>query len=192
VSEASTAARDTTRNRLSLSDAQIASAWNVQCARRDAIEQAERVFAISLPQAPNTLASTEALTALWLGPASWLLVSRVALSEFTAKRDALNAAGGALFDVSASRVGWNIAGENAATLLAKSCPLDFHVRVFPIGACAQSVYGHVNALFYRNGDTAFTLFVARSFARDVWQQLCASAAHYGYDVVPPAPFSPSS
>jgi hypothetical protein len=95
--------------------------------------------------------------------------------RFRRARDALNAVGGALFDVGASRIAWTIAGTQAATILAKACPLDFHPRAFAEGACAQSVFGRVNALFYRRAAApVFTLLVARSLARDAWRTLCLS------------------
>jgi sarcosine oxidase subunit gamma len=105
------------------------------------------------------------------------------LGDFTGARDALNAAGGALFDVSASRVAYVIDGSRAVDVLAAGCPLDFDPRVFGAGQCRQSLYGRVPALFYRHGETsACTMLVARSFARDVWHSLCATAAPYGYTV----------
>ena len=101
----------------------------------------------------------------------------------------MNAAGGALFDVSASRVAWTMSGPRAADVLAKGCPLDFHPRAFAAGSCAQSVFGHVNALIdRRDDDPTFTMMVARSFARDVWHSLVGAAAQYGVDVGPPRPF----
>ena len=107
----------------------------------------------------------------------------------TTGRDALNAASGALFDVTASRVAWTIAGAHAATVLAKACPLDFHPHVFVEADCAQSVFGRVNALYYRRAaSSAFTVMVARSLARDAWRTLCVSAAQYGYDVLRPREF----
>ena len=170
----------------------FAAAWNVQGdARRPAFADAVRgVLALDLPVAPNTTARHGALTALWLGPRSWLVVAtdESTLADFESRRDALNAAGGALFDVTASRVAWTIAGSHAATVLAKGCPLDFHPRAFAEGACAQSVYGRVNALFYRRASGAFTLMVARSLARDAWRTLCVGAAQYGYEILPPREF----
>jgi sarcosine oxidase subunit gamma len=170
-----------------------AGAWNVQgnAAQPRFAEVVQRLFNVSLPSLPNTTAASDALTALWLGPMSWLLVGSdaSALSDFSVGRDALNAAGGALFDLGASRVAWTVSGTRAATVLAKSCPLDFHPRAFAKGACAQSVFGHVNALFYkRDATSGFTLMVARSLWGDAWCTLRASAAQYGYDVQPPGNF----
>jgi sarcosine oxidase subunit gamma len=182
---------------VTLAETTFAGAWNVQGnAERPAFAAGARaLFALSLPAQPNAAASEGALTALWLGPASWLLIgsNESTFADFDAKRDALNAAGGALFDVSASRVGWTIVGSKATTVLAKSCPLDFHLHAFAEGTCAQSVFGRVNALFYRpparsDQDLQFTMLVARSFGRDVWHTLCLSAAQYGYDVARPQPF----
>ena len=175
-----------------LAEATIACAWNVQGdIRRVAFAgEAQRVFGVALPSAPNTVARTDVVTALWLGPTSWLLLARHGspFADVDAARDSLNAAGGALFDVTASRIAWTIAGSHAATVLAKSCPLDFHSRAFQAGTCAQSLLGHVNALFVKDADDAYTVMVARSFARDVWHLLCGSAAQYGYEVKPAAPY----
>jgi sarcosine oxidase, subunit gamma len=177
---------------VTLAQSTIIAARNVQGdgARTPLLAEARRYFDLDLPLVPNTTARGEAWTALWLGPKSWLLVARAASSEapqlaaFTAQRDALNTVGGALFDLSASRVAFQIGGKRAATILAKACPLDFHIRAFPAGHCAQSLLGHVNALIYRPEAAAtFTVMVARSFASDAWRALCLSSAQYGYDVL---------
>ena len=175
-----------------LAEATIANAWNVQgnVTRPEFIARARELFGVSLPVAPNTVAMTDALSALWIGPRSWLLVAggESPLVNFGAKRDALNAVGGALFDLSASRVAWTVSGPHVATVLAK-CPLDFHVRGFAPGTCAQSLFGHVNALWVRpQEDDAFQMLVARSFACDVWYALMESGAQYGVEVRLRAPY----
>jgi sarcosine oxidase subunit gamma len=178
---------------VALSEATIVSAWNVQGdpARPALIEEVRRLFEVALPLVPNTTTRTDKITALWLGPQSWLLTAGAAsaLVDYAAKRDALTAAGSALFDVSASRVAWTISGPRATDVLAKGCTLDFHPRVFAAGACAQSVFGHVNVLIdKRDDEPTFTVMVARSFARELWHTLCEGAAQYGYDVLPPVRF----
>lgn len=181
---------------LSLQEVMIAAAWNLQGDPTKPLffEQVQMIFGISLPTTPNTTRAVKLLRAFWLGPTSWLLVAGGPLSVahpltgFAAKRDAINAAGGALFDVSSSRVAWKIAGARASTLLASGCPLDFHSRAFANGTCAQSLFGHVGALVCRGADDDFTLLVARSFACDVWSTLCAASAQHGYNVRAPVPF----
>ena len=177
---------------VTLAETAFAAAWNIQGdpARAPFANEARRLFGVALPSVPNTTVRRAALTALWLGPTSWLLVATdaSALTAFAAQKDAVNAAGGALFDVTASSLAWTVGGPRAATVLAKQCPLDFHLRAFAEGTCAQSVLGHVNALFYRRDLSSFTVVIARSYARGVWRTLCQSAAQYGYDVVPAQPF----
>jgi sarcosine oxidase, subunit gamma len=181
---------------LTLSEATVAAAWNVQGDPTQArfASRVQQLFEVSLPLIPNTTSAASPLTALWLGPRSWLLVESPGspgpskLAGFEARRDAVNALGGALFDVSAGRVGYRISGAHAAAVLAKSCPLDFDADAFPAGGCAQSVFGRVNALFYRHDAApAFLMLVARSLARDTWRLLCRSSAQYGYDVLAPGP-----
>src|SRR6185369_11565376 len=140
---------------------------------------------------PNTIEVTPQLTAIWLGPRSWLLASggESPLVDFAAKRDALNAVGGAPFYVSASRVAWTLSGPRAAMVLAKGCPLDFHPSAFAANTCAQSLFGHVAALFIKHDDKpTFTVMVARSFARDVFHALTEPAMQYGIDVAVPRSF----
>jgi sarcosine oxidase, subunit gamma len=179
---------------LTIAKLTIATAWNVQgdATRPNFVEEARRLFDVVLPTEPNTTARSDTLTALWLGPRSWLLAAGGAstLTDFAAKRDALNQLGGALFDVSASRVAWALSGPSATDVLAKGCPLDFHPRAFAVGSCAQSVYGHIDVLVEKWDETpTFTLMVARSFARDVDRALGAVAAQYGFDVLAERPYS---
>lgn len=103
-----------------------------------------------------------------------------ALDNFAAKRDAINAEGGALLDLTASRVARTVSGPLAATVLATGCPLNFHPRAFAAGTCAQSVLWHMNALIVKRDEApAFTVMVARSLARNAWHALCHAAAQHG-------------
>ena len=169
---------------ITLTEVPIAAAWNVQgdASRADFIDQVARQFSIALPVVPNTAGRSDALTAFWIGPRSWLLVADAIgspLARFGERRDALNAAGGALFDLSASRVAYRLAGARAPEVLATGCPLDLHPRTFRTGDCAQSVFGHVNVLLCKTNDTpTFVIMVARSYARDVHLALRFAAAPY--------------
>lgn len=178
---------------LFLSEATIATAWNVQGDAGSPSLRAEvhRIARVALPIAANAASKGEGVTALWLGPQSWLLVAadEGAFGDFAGARDAMNVAGGALFDVSASRVAYAVEGASAAAIMAAGCPLDFHPRAFGAGQCRQSLYGRVPALFYRHREPPdCTMLVARSFAHDVWRSLCTAAAPCGYTVRAPAPF----
>jgi len=177
---------------VTLGETLLAVAWNVQgdAARSPFAIEAPRLLGIELPGAPNGTRRNGALTALWLGPTSWLLVSGSAdaLTDFETRRDAIKAASGFLFDVTASCSAWTIGGARTEAALASASPLDFASRAFPDRSCAQSTFGNVNTLFYRRSASSFALIVARSHARGVWRALCAAAGPYGYDVVRPSAF----
>ena len=171
---------------ITLTEVPIAAAWNVQgdASRADFTDQVARQLSIALPIVPNTTARSDTTTAFWLGPRSWLLVAELAgspLAHFIERRNALNSAGGALFDLSAARVAYRLAGDRATDVLATGCPLDLHPRAFRNGDCAQSVFGRVNLLLYKSSDApTFVIMVARSLALDVWQALGLSATQHGY------------
>ena len=175
------------RARAELGELTIATAWNIQGKpdRAPFVDEVRRTFAIDLPLGANKTSRNDSMTALWLGPESWLLVAgnTPIPVTFSTARDTLNAAGGALFDVSASRVAYHVSGADASALLSRRCPLDFHPGAFAVQACAQSLLGHIGALYYRRSADAFVVMVARSFARVAWHDLCVSAAVDGYDVV---------
>ncbi|MCC6198303.1 MAG: hypothetical protein IT518_27940 [Burkholderiales bacterium] len=138
---------------LILREATIRAAWNVQ--------GDPRRLRLDVPVAPNTVGRLGAASVFWLGPRSWLVLG-----------DRVEVADGAVFDVSAARVAYELAGEDAPILLSAHCPLDFHLSAFARGTCAQSLFGQVNTLYYRHTTRdAWTLFVARSFARGVRHHL---------------------
>lgn len=168
---------------LALARMPVSLVWNLQGnpARADFMAAVERRFGRSPPTLANTTSRNADSTLLWIGPKSWLWLAHPdsplpsTPANFEATRDALNRQGGALFDVSASRVAFSLIGAEAATVLAKGCPLDLHPRSFAVGCCAQSVLGRVNALIYkRDNAPTFVVMVARSFEADVWRSLCVS------------------
>jgi heterotetrameric sarcosine oxidase gamma subunit len=179
---------------ITLRELEIARAWNVRGDPGDAsfVSQVERTLGLSLPVTPMTSSSGEDDVLLWLGPRAWLYVAGMASArhDFDATRRTINAAGGAVFDVSASHVAWAISGAASARVLNRLCPLDLDPRAWARGQCAQSMLGHVNALLYRPGETAsFIVLVARSLAADAWHSLCRAAVSEGYRVLPTIPFA---
>ena len=171
---------------IALRELEWALAWNVRGdpARPAFVAEAKRLFGVALPLEPNTTARRGDMTIFWLGPRSWLAATTNHVDiDFDAARAALNAAGGALFDVSAGYVGWTLSGTAAAQILNRSCPLDLDSRVFTAGRCAQSALGHINALISRSTDASeFIVVVARSYAADARHELLESARRDGYRI----------
>ena len=182
---------------ITLGEIAMGRAWNVRgdVARLPFVSEVQRVLGLPLPVQAMTSARGEDGALLWLGPRAWLHIAGVSAGslDFDTARRRINAAGGALFDLSASYVAWSICGALAGRVLNRSCPLDFHADAFAAGQCAQSLLGHVGALFYRpDASSTFVVTVARSFAADAWQTLCDTAKSDGYRMASPAPFTTRS
>lgn len=152
-----------------------------------------RVLDLLLPTEPNSSASKNSITALWLGPDQWLLTCPIDDTAFfiNSLRDALNDTHCAITDISDGRVSFSLAGPSARDVLAKGCPLDLHPRVFETGQCAQSLLAKVDVLLHLRADDpqsgpTFDLYVARSFAHYLWAWLEDAGLEYGVQVDPPA------
>lgn len=181
---------------LTLQRVATGTVWNLQGAVDNPafVAQATSLWGIGMLPTPHRVVSSATYRLFWIGPKSWLVFSlhphttddAAPRLVFADSLNRLNAAGGALFDVSDSRVGWAVRGPRALDLLASACPLDLHHDGFAPDSCAQSLFGHVAALYHRQADGDFTVCVARSFAEDVWAAICSSAAQYGYQVLPDA------
>jgi sarcosine oxidase, subunit gamma len=169
---------------VTLREVRLGQAWNLRGDSRAArFVDAVQADLGPLPVEPMTSTRYAESTLLWLGPRSWLFVTGAAAParDFDASRNAIAAAGGALFDVSASHVAWTISGRHAGRVLNRECPLDLRSRAFPRGRCAQSVLGHINVLVYRPRDeVSFVTMVARSFADDAWHALTTAASSEGH------------
>jgi heterotetrameric sarcosine oxidase gamma subunit len=98
-------------------------------------------------------------TSYWLGPQQWLVTHPQQRTDYEEQRDALIAAGGALFDVSDARVVIRSDGE----ALAKGCGIDFDLKAFPVGECRSTLLAHVAVLIVRE-EAGFLVLVPRSYA----------------------------
>jgi len=143
---------------------------------------AERLFGFALPAAQRWARAGE-WTAYWLGPSAWQLTHPKAIVDYESRRDALIAAGGALFDVSDARIAIRIEGPPAGELLAKGCGIDFDRAAFPPGECRSTLIARIGVLVAREQDPeSFTLFVPRSYAGSFGHWLAAGVqAHHGGD-----------
>jgi len=104
----------------------------------------------ALPVDANTVAGTEARSALWLGPDEWLLTApdSEAAAIQAALATALRGRHHALVDVSASRTVIAISGSDARAVLAKGCALDLHAVAFGQANCAQTLLARAQVILH--------------------------------------------
>jgi sarcosine oxidase subunit gamma len=105
------------------------------------------------PIEPNTTAVVAGATVLWLGPDEWLVLGAT-------ETDFPDAA--AAIDVSANRVAFELAGHDAADVLATGCALD--LDRFEPGRCAQTLLARAQVILHRPDAETFRILVRPSFA----------------------------
>ena len=120
----------------------------------------ESALGVAPPSAPNSVSAN----IFWLGPDEWLVVGRDA-AAISRLREALRGIHSALVDVSSNRVVLELSGPQAEETLSKACTLDFHLRSFPVGSCAQTNIARTQGLIYRRAEAEFQIFVRPSCAR---------------------------
>ncbi len=124
-----------------------------------------RVIGLALPETPCTCAAGNDVAAYWLGPGEWLLAMDVgAVAGFEGRLLGALGGTGAVVDVSAGYVRYNLGGPMAAELLMKACPYDFDGPSFGPGRCVQTVFARTTALVAGREDSSFDLAIRRSYA----------------------------
>jgi heterotetrameric sarcosine oxidase gamma subunit len=185
--------RSLTARTPALAEVQLTVAWQLSGDPSDDafLLEARNQLDVDLPCEPNTFSVSKTIVTYWLSPRSWLLATSTScLDQFEDRRDAINTARGALFDLSASRVAYRLYGGAAEVLLSSGCPLDLDPASFPPGACKRSVFNRVPVMIERRENApSFTLFCARSFATYMWHALCQAGAPLGYTQHQPEPLA---
>jgi sarcosine oxidase subunit gamma len=111
---------------------------------------------------------------LWLSPDEFLAVgqdeARSGLSPDAWTADvaqALDSEPGQVVDVSANRTTLELSGPCALQVLQKSCELDLHPRVFPVGAAVATLLGSTGVILWRTGEQSWRVMPRASFATHV-------------------------
>ena len=135
--------------------------------RDDAVARVARVLEVSALPAPNEHCRTAFGDCLWLRPDEWLVAAapNVGDSVLAALGDAVGDEDGAVVDISASRVVFELSGPATRDVLASCCPLDLHPRAFTQGRCAQSLIAKVPVLLQLvDGTPRWRLYIRPSLA----------------------------
>ncbi len=144
------------------------------------------VLGFDLPTTPNRVASKDNVTALWLGPDEWLIVSAPGRETDLAAglRRGLAGQHFAVVDVSEGRTVLVVTGRRAREALQKGTPMDLHPRLFQTGHCAQTALTKANVILHQTSDDPrYEIYVAISFADYLWNWLERAADEYGLAVI---------
>jgi len=138
----------------------------------ESIHDLNVALSIGLPRRPKTSSSEHGLSALWLGPDEWLLISET--RDIAAELRPVQALHSAV-DISHRNVAIAVAGERAAECLSGACPQNLNDDVFPVGACSRTVLGKIEIVLWRTGGHAFRVECWRSFSPYAFALLSSSA-----------------
>ena len=137
-----------------------------------------------LPIEANTSTSGESLTALWLSPDEWLLVSNEIVSEdsnnYEVEDNLINNISkvnlGAVTDVSDQFVMINIKGSKVFDLFATGSPFNFNVFKNKKGSVVQTILSHIDVIIHLTEINNVNLLVRRSFSEHLHSWLNDSAS----------------
>ena len=137
-----------------------------------------------LPIEANTSTSGQTLTALWLSPDEWMLVSNETISEKTntyeVEDNLINNISkvnlGAITDVSDQFVMINIKGSKVFDLFASGSPFNFNQFKNRKGSVVQTILSHIDVIIHLTEINNVNLFVRRSFSEHLHSWLDDSAS----------------
>ena len=137
-----------------------------------------------LPIEANTSTSGQTLTALWLSPDEWMLVSNETISEKTntyeVEDNLINNISkvnlGAITDVSDQFVMINIKGSKVFDLFATGSPFNFNEFKNKKGSVVQTILSHIDVIIHLTEINSVNLFVRRSFSEHLNSWLNDSAS----------------
>ena len=139
---------------------------------------------IILPTEANTSTLGEALTALWLSPDEWMLISNKAVSEDTntyeVENNLINNISkinlGAVTDVSDQFVMINIKGNRVFDLFATGSPFNFNEFKNKKGSVVQTILSHIDVIIHLTEINDVNLLVRRSFSEHLHSWMSDSAS----------------
>jgi sarcosine oxidase, subunit gamma len=138
---------------------------------------AKKALGCELPKTPRTSASWGDVKALWLSIDQWLILCpRAKAPELAATLTAeFSSIHSLAVDVSDMRAVIRLEGEGVREVLLKGSSLDLLGDDYKPGAVRRMRYAEIAALLHVVEDTAFDLYVFRSYADYAWDFLLATA-----------------
>ena len=157
---------------------------NVRGKKREFLTNIGKNLNMILPTEANTSSTSDKLTAIWLSPDEWMIVSNKIASKDTDKYDLyevlFNSISktnlGAVIDVTDQFVQLELKGENIYKIFSAGSPFNFNEFKEKKGSTTQTVLNHVDVILHHKDENIVNLFVRRSFAEHLWSWIedCAS------------------
>ena len=137
-----------------------------------------------LPTEANTSTSGETLTAFWLSPDEWMLISNETVNkdnntyevESSLITNISKTNLGAITDVSDQFVMINIKGSKVFDLFATGSPFNFNEFKNKKGSVVQTILSHIDVIIHHKDMNEVNLLVRRSFSEHLYSWINDSAS----------------
>ena len=157
---------------------------NLRGKKREFLTNVGKNLNMILPTEANTSTTSDKLTAIWLSPDEWMIVSNELVNKDNNKYELyemlFNSISktnlGAVVDVTDQFVQLELKGKNIYEIFSAGCPFNFNEFKEKRGSTTQTVLNHVDVILHHKEEIVVNLFVRRSFAEHLcsWIEDCAS------------------
>ena len=157
---------------------------NVRGKKREFLTNIGKNLNMILPTEANTSSTSDKLTAIWLSPDEWMIVSNELASKDTNKYDLyevlFNSISktnlGAVIDVTDQFVQLELKGNNIFEIFSAGSPFNFNEFKEKKGSTTQTVLNHIDVILHHKDENIVNLFVRRSFAEHLYSWIEDSAS----------------
>ena len=157
---------------------------NLRGKKREFFTNVGKKLNMILPTEANTSTTSDKLTAIWLSPDEWMVVSNELVSKDTNKYELqemlFNSISkttfGAVVDVTDQFVQLEVKGEYIYEIFSSGSPFNFDEFKKKKGSTTQTVLNHIDVILHNKDENIVNLFVRRSFAEHLysWIEDCTS------------------
>ena len=171
-------------NGLSIREISPIMKLNLRGKKREFFTTVGKNLNMILPTEANTSTTSDKLTAIWLSPDEWMIVSNELVNKDTNKYELyeilFNSISktnlGAVIDVTDQFVQLELKGKNIYKIFSAGCPFNFNEFKEKIGATTQTVLNHIDVILHHKEENVVNLFARRSFAEHLWSWIEDSAS----------------
>ena len=171
-------------NGLSIREISPIMKLNLRGKKREFFTTVGKNLNMILPTEANTSTTSDKLTAIWLSPDEWMIVSNELVNKDTNKYELneilFNSISktnlGAVIDVTDQFVQLELKGKNIYEIFSAGCPFNFNEFKEKKGSTTQTVLNHIDVILQHKEENVVNIFVRRSFAEHLWSWIEDSAS----------------
>ena len=171
-------------NGLSIREISPIMKLNLRGKKREFFTTVGKNLNMILPTEANTSTTSDKLTAIWLSPDEWMIVSNELVNKENDKYELneilFNSISktnlGAVIDVTDQFIQLELKGKNIYKIFSAGCPFNFNEFKEKKGSTTQTVLNHVDVILHHKDENIVNLFVRRSFAEHLWSWIEDSAS----------------